>query len=166
MADNDDQSRSDNKFYMGQLHARACKALNIDPDRNSWFDIVDGLEAITSPPKKVLGYTPKGDPIYPCEPGRIYTACFISCSECGNAISAHGGPSHGATCVDCYSATKRNAVVHYGLSKAETNSRYGSAGVFNKPTSLCGKAACDVDVTRSKQEVTCNSCKLAIERTD
>lgn len=116
--------------------------------------------------KQVIGYTAMGLPIFPCEPGRIYTACFILCSKCSNAISAHGGPHHGATCVNCYSAPKRTAVVHYGLSKEETNSRYGSAGVFNKPTSLCGKAACDGEVTRSKQEVTCDACNLAIGRTD
>lgn len=46
MADNDDQSRSDNIFYMKQLHARSCKALGIDEDANSWFDIVDGLEVL------------------------------------------------------------------------------------------------------------------------
>ena len=48
MADNDDQSRSDNIFYMRQLHARACTALKIDPDRSSWFDIVDELERFTA----------------------------------------------------------------------------------------------------------------------
>ena len=48
MADNDDQSRSDNIFYMQLLHERACKSLCIDPDRNSWFDIVDGLEALAA----------------------------------------------------------------------------------------------------------------------
>ena len=45
MADNDDQSRSDNIFYMKKLHARSCTALGIDQDANSWFDIVDRLEA-------------------------------------------------------------------------------------------------------------------------
>lgn len=44
MADNDDQSRSDNIFYMRQLFNRSCKALNLDPDMNSWFDVVDELE--------------------------------------------------------------------------------------------------------------------------
>lgn len=48
MADNDDQSRSDNIYYMRLLHERACKALCIDPDRNSWFDIVEGLELLAS----------------------------------------------------------------------------------------------------------------------
>lgn len=113
--------------------------------------------------KKVIGYTAMGLPIFPCEPGRIYTACPITCSKCGNAISGHGGPSRGATCVNCYSAPKRTAVLHYGLSKAETNSRYGSAGVFNKAASLCGKATCDGEVTRSKQEVSCEVCKKEIE---
>lgn len=42
--DDDDQSRSDNIYYMRLLHERACKALCIDPDRNSWFDIVDQIE--------------------------------------------------------------------------------------------------------------------------
>lgn len=45
MADNDDQSRSDNLFYMRQLKERSCAALGIDNDMNSWFDIVDKVEA-------------------------------------------------------------------------------------------------------------------------
>lgn len=116
--------------------------------------------------KQVIGYTAKGEPIYPCEPDRIYTACFISCSKCGNAISAHGGPSHGATCVDCYSATKPAAVVHYGMSKSEAQAKYKSTGEFVGPLPICGNGNFHVQVTRSKQEVTCNSCKLAIGRTN
>lgn len=45
MSDNDDQSRSDNIFYMKKLHERACAALGLDEDANSWFDIVDKIEA-------------------------------------------------------------------------------------------------------------------------
>lgn len=45
MADNDDQSHSDNLFYMRQLKERSCAALDIDNDSNSWFDIVDKVEA-------------------------------------------------------------------------------------------------------------------------
>jgi len=46
MSDNDDQSRSDNIFYMKKLHSRSCKALGLDEDSNSWFDIVDIIEGL------------------------------------------------------------------------------------------------------------------------
>ena len=55
--------------------------------------------------KKVLGYTPKGDPIYECEPGRIYTACFIICVKCSTAIRSMGGPMYGAQCPECFNTT-------------------------------------------------------------
>jgi hypothetical protein len=44
MSDNEDQARSENIFYMKKLHSRACKALGLYEDSNSWFDIVDKLE--------------------------------------------------------------------------------------------------------------------------
>lgn len=52
--------------------------------------------------KQVIGYTAKGEPIYPCEPDRIYTACFISCVKCSTAIRSMGGPMYGAQCTECY----------------------------------------------------------------
>lgn len=101
MADNYDQSRSDNIFYMRQLHARACTALKIDPDRSSWFDIVDGLERLADPDKKVLGVTSIGAPIYECLPDRFYSAAAIHCAECGECIRGMGGPLRGAKCLKC-----------------------------------------------------------------
>ena len=41
---NEDQARSDNQFYTAQLQLRACKALGLDPDSCSWFDVVGKLE--------------------------------------------------------------------------------------------------------------------------
>lgn len=52
--------------------------------------------------RKVLGYTKDNKPIHPCEDGRIYTACVISCVGCHKMIRGMGGPVHGATCVDCW----------------------------------------------------------------
>jgi hypothetical protein len=39
-----DQSRSDNSFYTKQLHERAAKALGLDGENTSWFEIVDVME--------------------------------------------------------------------------------------------------------------------------
>lgn len=41
---NQDQRRSDYKFYTAQLQTRAAKVLGLDPDNTSWFEIVGELE--------------------------------------------------------------------------------------------------------------------------
>lgn len=58
---------------------------------------------------KILGYTKDGKPIHPCEPGRIYTACVISCVGCGHYIRGMGGPMRGALCANCYEQEQTNA---------------------------------------------------------
>ena len=50
-----DQARSDNQFYMAQLQLRACKALGLDPDSCSWFDVVGKLESTPSSRWKATG---------------------------------------------------------------------------------------------------------------
>lgn len=50
----------------------------------------------------ILGYTREGMPIYPCEPGSIYTAALVICHECHKAIRGMGGPMQGALCTECW----------------------------------------------------------------
>jgi hypothetical protein len=51
---------------------------------------------------EILGYKKDETPIHPCTPGMIYTACFVTCGACGNAIRSMGGPISGAVCRTCY----------------------------------------------------------------
>lgn len=55
---------------------------------------------------EVLGYSRDGKPIHPLSPGRVYTACVISCVECGHYIRGMGGPMRGAKCVPCFTKEK------------------------------------------------------------
>ena len=52
---NADQARSDNQFYTKALLLRACKALGLDPDSCSWFDVVGKLESTPSSNWKAAG---------------------------------------------------------------------------------------------------------------
>lgn len=52
---NEDQARSDNQFYTAQLQARAAKALGLDPENSSWFDVVGKLESTPSSRWKAEG---------------------------------------------------------------------------------------------------------------
>lgn len=48
-AKRDDQQESDQAFYRQQLFTRACKALGLNEDENSWFDIVGQIEKLANP---------------------------------------------------------------------------------------------------------------------
>lgn len=48
-AKRDDQQESDQAFHRQQLFARACKALGLNEDENSWFDIVGQIEKLANP---------------------------------------------------------------------------------------------------------------------
>ena len=54
----------------------------------------------------VIGYVRKlygsYDPIYPAQPGYIYTRAFILCHKCNTTIRSHGGPYRTALCIPCY----------------------------------------------------------------
>jgi hypothetical protein len=56
------------------------------------------------PEPPILGYLPGGKRIGPCQPGRIYTACVVSCVGCHKVIRGMGGPLRGAMCLDCWEA--------------------------------------------------------------
>lgn len=56
---------------------------------------------------EILGYYPTGEPIYPTEPGMIYTQAFINCHVCGRAIRNMGGPAFESICVECYEAEQK-----------------------------------------------------------
>lgn len=56
--------------------------------------------------RTILGYTRKGDPIYPSPPGMLTTQAFIICCKCNWAIKSTGGPAYGAFCVKCHEETK------------------------------------------------------------
>jgi hypothetical protein len=49
-----------------------------------------------------LGYSKNGAPIFAIKPGRVTTACVISCVECHTVIRGMGGPQHGVNCVNCF----------------------------------------------------------------
>lgn len=48
-AKRDDQRESDQAFNRQQLFTRACKALGLNEDENSWFDIVGQIEKSANP---------------------------------------------------------------------------------------------------------------------
>ena len=50
--------------------------------------------------------TYKFSPIYPVPAGRISTAAFRLCRECGSAISSSGGPGYRSVCLICYPLLK------------------------------------------------------------
>lgn len=54
---NEDQIKSDNAFYTKQLQTRAAKALGLDAENTSWFEIVGKLEeALTLSTERLKGY--------------------------------------------------------------------------------------------------------------
>lgn len=42
------------------------------------------------------------EPIEECKKGYIYSAAFVSCSQCGAAIRGMGGPMSNAYCLACW----------------------------------------------------------------
>lgn len=54
----------------------------------------------------ILGYDSKGDPIYECKRGYIYTAACIRCSECKSIIRGMGGPKFGSICFKCHNKSQ------------------------------------------------------------
>jgi hypothetical protein len=55
---------------------------------------------------EILGYRKTGkhsaEPIEECKRGYVYTAAFVSCSQCGTAIRGMGGPMSNAYCLKCW----------------------------------------------------------------
>jgi hypothetical protein len=66
--------------------------------------------------KTILGYeltnTDTYEPIY--EPKRRYitTHAFITCFECGSAISFSGGPRHNSLCLKCFDIHKLESFIN------------------------------------------------------